>query len=139
MSINKLYECIKKKNANNSRTREAIYTLLLNTKECLNVSQITNLLKESYPKKISHNTLYRHLNFFIECNLVVVIQDDFKRAFYHINEEKMMTFCVCTNCKNVTKMEIKNFIQEEDFKDTKFITVHKLCHKCKGTVNNFKE
>lgn len=89
MSIEKLENCIKHKKANNSRAREAIYNLLLDAEECLHVAQILKRLSVTYPKKISQNTLYRHLNFFIACKLAIVIQGDFKRAYYYIKSNDL--------------------------------------------------
>lgn len=133
MSIKKLNECIRNKGANNSRAREAIYNLLLEYKECLNVAQISKRLLVTYPKKISPNTLYRHLSFFVSCGLVVAIQDDYKRAYYHIKENGTMAFCVCTRCNNVTKIEIDTINSSQFFDNAEFITVHKLCNSCKET------
>ncbi|WP_321779556.1 transcriptional repressor [Sulfurimonas sp.] len=130
MGINKLNDCITRNRANRSRVREAIYTLLMNSHECLNVSQIIKELSISYPKKLSQNTIYRHLNFFIECKLVIVIQDDFKRAYYYLKEDALMFFCVCTVCTRVTKINMDNSIELDDFKDTEFITIHKICNEC---------
>ena len=130
MSIEKLNDCIKHKKANTSRAREAIYNLLLDSEECLNVSQILKKLLIAYPKKISQNTLYRHLSFFVDCKLVVVVQDDFKRAYYSIKENKVMSLCICTNCNNVTKISLGIAISDDELSSAEFITVHKLCSKC---------
>lgn len=131
MSIEKLNDYIKHKKANTSRAREAIYNLLVSSDECLNVAQILKRLSITYPKKISQNTLYRHLSFFIECDLVVVIQDDFKRAYYYIKTESLMTFCVCLHCNSVTKIDLDSAYTHDEFASAEFITVHKLCSQCK--------
>ncbi|WP_294967180.1 transcriptional repressor [Sulfurimonas sp.] len=131
MSIEKLNECIKSKKANHSRSREVIYNLLLNSNECLSVSQITKELSQTYPKKLSLNSLYRHLNFFIESELVIVIQDDYKRAYYHLKENNPMFFNICTNCTNIKKLDYKEISASSEFIDAEFITIHKKCEKCK--------
>ncbi len=131
MSINKLNDCIKKNRANHSKVREAIYDLLMKSDECLNVSQIIEKISISYPGKLSQNTIYRHLNFFIECNLVVVIQDDFKRAYYYLKDSETMFFCVCTNCTRVTKINVDNGFKCDEFNEAEFITIHKKCEKCR--------
>ncbi|PHQ65087.1 MAG: hypothetical protein COB99_06070 [Sulfurimonas sp.] len=136
MSIKKLNECIKNKRANHSRSREAIYNVLLNNEECLNVAQITKELSITYPKKLSLNSLYRHLNFFIECKLVIVIQDDHKRAYYHLRDSSLMTFYVCTNCTNILKFDPSNIMPCSEFIDAEFITIHKKCDKCKEAQKN---
>lgn len=132
MSVEKLNEYIKNKRANNSRAREAIYNLLLESDECLNVAQILKKLSVTYPKKISQNTLYRHLNFFINGNLAIVIQDDLKRAYYYIKQDVLMTFCICTRCNNVTKLNLDHTTSHHELKTADFITVHKVCSKCKS-------
>lgn len=130
MSMEKLNEYIKNKRANNSRAREAIYNLLIETDECLSVAQMLKRLSMSYPKKISQNTLYRHLNFFINGNLVIVIQDNLKRAYYYLKEDALMTFCICTRCNKVSKLNLDYFASHDELKTADFITVHKVCAKC---------
>jgi len=70
----KLEKCIKNKRVNYSQTRELIYKILENSSECLSVQEIVDLVNEEYPKRILINTVYRHLRFFIECELVFSIQ-----------------------------------------------------------------
>nr|WP_321268397.1 transcriptional repressor [uncultured Sulfurimonas sp.] len=135
MSIEKLNECIKIKRANHSRAREALYEILLNSDECLNVSEITKKLSQNYPKKISLNSLYRHLNFFIDCELVVAIQDNHKRAYYHLKDSNLMTFCICTKCSSVFKVNSQNIIPYIKNIDAEFITIHKICNKCNTNSN----
>ena len=43
--------------------------VLQESEKCLMVSEIADRLVESYPKKISTNTIYRHLNLFVDCEL----------------------------------------------------------------------
>ena len=131
MSLDKLNNCIKIKGANNSRAREAIYKILMESKVCLNVSQISKQLSNIYPKKISQNTLYRHLNFFMECQLVVVIQDDYKRAYYHLRDTDLMIFSICPHCNSVGKIDSNELRSCDTLKDAEFITLHKICNKCK--------
>ncbi|EQB35361.1 hypothetical protein M947_08750 [Sulfurimonas hongkongensis] len=130
MSLEKLNECIQIRRANNSRAREAIYNVLMQSDECLNICDIIKGLSDTYPKKISLNTLYRHLNFFIECKLIVVIQNDFKRAYYALREDSLMVFCICTKCTNVSKLDLVDFIDLDITEDVEFITIHKKCNKC---------
>ncbi len=131
MSIQKLNQCIQKHKANNSRAREAIYNVLLqNSEKCLNVSQISKELVEFYPKNISRNTLYRHLNFFISCKLLITIQDDSKRAYYYIREDKAMFFSICPNCSHIAKIELEQAVENKEFESAEFITIHKMCSRC---------
>ena len=101
MSREALSRCIEKKKIKHSQAREAIYRVLKESEKCLMVSDIADRLVEAYPKKISTNTIYRHLNLFVDCELVLVVQDDFKRAYYTIKEEKVMVFRVCLRCNRV--------------------------------------
>ncbi|HIC77702.1 MAG TPA: hypothetical protein EYP02_00840 [Sulfurovum sp.] len=134
MGISKLYKCMEKKKVNNSQAREAIYNILMKEDDCMTVSDITKKLSTAYAKKVSLNTIYRHLTFFAECGLVMVIQDDYKKAYYCITDEKAKAFSICTKCNelskvvNVSEIEIllKKLSKEE------FITLHAKCHKCKA-------
>jgi Fe2+ or Zn2+ uptake regulation protein len=62
--MHKLQDCIDKKCINLSRSREVIYRILLDSNECMGVTQIIHSASELYPKKISLNTIYRHLKLF---------------------------------------------------------------------------
>ena len=126
-----LEKCIKRKNIKHSQAREAIYKVLQESNRCLMVADIADRLVGSYPKKISINTIYRHLNLFLDCELVLVVQDDFKRAYYTIKEEKVMVFRVCLRCNGVKKLNIDEKYICDEFKDAEFITIHKRCEKCK--------
>ena len=127
-----LEKCIKKKKIKHSQAREAIYQILLDNESCLMVADIAKRLTESYPKKISINTIYRHLNLFVDCELVLVVQDDFKRAYYTIKEEKVMVFRICLRCNGVKRLNINEESICNEFKDVEFITVHKRCQRCKN-------
>jgi len=126
-----LEKCIKKKKIKHSQAREAIYRVLQESDKCLMVAEIVEALIDVYPKKISINTIYRHLNLFVDCELVLVVQDDFKRAYYTIKEEKVMVFSICLRCNGVKKLNIEEESICNEFKDVEFITVHKRCKKCK--------
>jgi len=80
--IDKLRQCIEKKRVNHSHSREVIYKVLRESTECLSVAEIVALVADEYPKKISLNTVYRHLRFLTECELIFMIQDDLKKAYY---------------------------------------------------------
>ena len=129
--MERLYECMKRKKVNNSRAREAIFQVLLDSHECLSVSVIMDRIAKSYPKKISINTVYRHLNLFIECDIAIVIQDDFKRAYYCLKEETLMIFKLCPTCNNVQKVDEGHRLTCDEFEGTEFVTLHKKCKKCK--------
>jgi Fe2+ or Zn2+ uptake regulation protein len=126
----KLYRCIKNKKIKHSQAREAIFQVLQESEKCLMASEIADKLVESYPKKISTNTIYRHLNLFVDCELVLVVQDDFKRAYYTIKEDRVMVFRVCLRCNAIKRVKIEEESICNEFKDAEFITIHKRCQRC---------
>jgi len=133
MSISKLYDCMKTKKVNNSQAREAIYFVLLKSDNCLSVSEITQRLQDTYARKVSLNTIYRHLTLFTECGLVVVIQDDFKKAYYTLTGNKALAFALCPKCNYVSMVKETNGIGDllSKLDSMEFITVHKRCESCK--------
>ena len=126
--IDKLQQCIEKKRVNNSHSREIIYKILSESTECLSVAEILDLAADEYPKKISLNTVYRHLRFLIECELIFMIQDDLKKAYYCLCRDEVDIFEICPKCNKVKKIEIKIC---DAMKTSEFITLHKKCKKCK--------
>lgn len=129
--MKRLYECIKRKNANNSMTREILYKFLLdNQDKCLSVADIEKELLKSGNKSISLNTIYRQLDLFVSCNLVVTIQNNFKKSFYTINSNNPMFFTLCTNCNRVKKLQLDSTQYCNEVKDANFITIHKKCNEC---------
>lgn len=126
--MNKLQKCIDNNKVNTSKSREVIYKILLNSSGCLTVNQIIEKSINAYPKKISINTIYRHLRFFIDCELIFVIQDDLKRSYYCLCRENTMIFSVCTKCNTIKKIEADLC---SEFKDSDFITIHNKCQNCK--------
>lgn len=133
MVMTRLYECIKQKQINNSEAREAIYTVLMQADNCLSVADISKALQTQYYKKVSLNTIYRHLTLFVECGLAIVIQDDFKKAYYTLTREEALAFTLCPKCNAVSILENTDSLQEMllMLKKSEFITVHKICAKCK--------
>lgn len=132
-NINKLYECMAAKKVNNSIAREAIYTLLMQESDCLSVTDIVLKLKTTHHRKVSLNTIYRHLTFFTECGLVMIIQDDLKKAYYCLVDEEAKVFRLCPKCKSVSKMLHKQSMDEmlNTLENTEFITIHQRCKGCK--------
>ena len=129
--MKKLYTAISLQGANQSRAREAIYSLLLDANDVLSVSELSSLLVDTYPKKISQNTLYRHLNFFIDNNLVIVLQDNHKRAYYYLSSDECLYFSLCTVCNAIHKVDIDKS-KDTSFLEAQYITLHKKCNICKS-------
>ena len=130
MSMSKFYKCIEAKKANQSQSREIIYRVLIETVECLTVAQVIERAMQLYPKKMSLNTVYRHLHFFVDCKLAVVIQNDDKKAYYCVKEEKSMAFSICSSCAHVERLDINSDLLCDGLNDVEFITVHKACIMC---------
>ena len=133
MGMNKLYKCIEEKKVNNSQARETIYALLMNEGKCMSVAEIIHKLSEVDSRKISLNTVYRHLTFFAECALVMVIQDDHKKAYYCLSDEKAKAFAICSKCNYLTQIKGVEAIDNvlKNLECSEFITIHKRCEKCK--------
>ncbi len=129
--MKRLYECIKNKKVNHSQAREIIYRVFLENRDrCMSVTEIKDELSSMCSKKISINTIYRHLDLFVSCNLVVTIQNDFKKAFYALTEETPLAFTICRKCNRVKKIVFNQEKCEEELDSTDFITIHKKCKKC---------
>jgi len=133
MHMTKLYECIKNKKVNNSHTREAIYTVLKKADQCLSVSDITQGLRENYPKTVSLNTIYRHLTLFAECGLVTVIQDDFKKSYYILRKDTAHVFTLCPKCNTISTHENLEHLEKilSTLESTEYITMHRKCKNCR--------
>lgn len=133
MGINRLYECVESRKVNQSQAREAIYRVLMDAEdECLSVSRILDELSAIYSKKISLNTVYRHLNLFVSCKLAVMLQDDNKKAYYCLTGEKPLTFIICTKCNSIEKISTKQSHLIDDLESSDFIALHKKCSKCRN-------
>ena len=130
-NIDNLYECIESKGINHSRSREAIYQVLLKSEECLTVAKISKNLSEIYPKNISVNTIYRNLTLFEKCGLILVLQDNLKRAYYCIAQDDTMFFAICTKCNRVEKISKEEPGMCDELCECEFVTVHKKCQKCR--------
>ena len=132
MSIDKLYACIERKKINQSQAREAIYRVLMNTEdECISVTRILDELSSVYHKQISVNTIYRHLNLFVSCKLAMMIQDDFKKAYFCLTKEVPSTFLICTKCHSIGQLTLDPCILTNELESSEFITIHKKCQSCK--------
>jgi Fe2+ or Zn2+ uptake regulation protein len=125
--LNKLQKCIETKRVNTSQSREVIYKIISDSDKCLSVAEIIDLASSEFPKKISVNTVYRHLRFFIECELIYAIQDDLKKAYYCLCRDEVDIFEVCPGCNKIKKTEMKVC---EEMKTSEFITIHKKCGDC---------
>ena len=139
MSLEKFEACLEKKKVNHSHAREAIYRILLeNINHFMTVAHIQKELEVSYPKKVSLNTIYRHLNLFVSCDLVLLIQDDNKKAYYIVVEDEAPIFTICPKCQAVgfasvnseQRKVLSEMMQPNKHHKSPFITLHKLCKRC---------
>ena len=129
--MKRFYESIKNKKVNHSQAREAIYRVFLDNEErCMSVADIRRELSSVQAKDISINTIYRHLDFFVSCGLVIIIQDDFKKAYYALTSDAPLAFTICRKCSGVTKAVFDPRKCDGALEDTDFITIHKKCEKC---------
>jgi Fe2+ or Zn2+ uptake regulation protein len=130
--MNRLYQCIEAKRVNQSQARESIYRVLKEAEDqCLSVGEIMERLCNVHPKKISLNTVYRHLNLFVSCKLAVMLQDDFKKAYYCLTGEDPLVFIVCRKCNGIEKCVDNPVKLMSELESTDFVTVHKKCRKCR--------
>ena len=125
--MEKLKKSIENKRVNNSQSREVIYKILSQSTQCLTVQEIIDLASAEYPKKISVNTVYRHLRFLMECELIFTIQDDLKKAYYCLYKDEATIVMVCSECNSIKKTDIKVC---DELKNSDFITIHKKCKNC---------
>jgi len=129
--VKRLYQCMEAKRVNQSYAREAIYRVLLDAEEqCLCVDGIIKRVSDVYPKKVSLNTVYRHLNLFVSCKLAVMLQDDFKKAYYCLTEEEPLAFVICRKCHKIEKCISTPAQLMGELESTDFITIHKKCKGC---------
>lgn len=133
MSLNRLYNCIKSKKINYSEAREALYMVLINTDECLSVAAIVKRLNSAYHRKVSLNTIYRHLTLFVDCGLVVVVQDDYKKAYYTLTGSRAHVFTICPKCNDITILKETDFLKDllGQLDNREFMSIHKKCQGCK--------
>lgn len=141
MLFNKYQACLTKKSVNYSRAREAIFKIFLeNTNTFLSVSKLQKLLEGEYPKKLSVNTIYRHLSFFVSCDLVLLLQDNNKKAYYIlVDDDKSPVFTICPSCQAIGFESIREdhrkvlceLVEFKEGKKEPFIVIHKICSKCK--------
>lgn len=124
---------MEKNKVNNSQARESIYGILVKENDCMTVSDITEKLSTVHSKKVSLNTIYRHLTFFTECGLVMVIQDDYKKAYYCITGERAKAFSICTKCNDLSQVNDDEAVEMllKDLGKEEFITLHIKCQDCR--------
>ena len=139
MSLEKYEACLKRKKVNHSRAREAIYQIFLeHINEFMSVVKLHKRLEEHYPKKVSVNTIYRHLNLFVTCDLLLLVQDDNKKAYYILVDTEAPIFKICPKCQVVGVEEVNKeqrkilceMIKPSKHQKAPFVVLHKGCDKC---------
>jgi len=129
--MKRLYRCVEEQKVNHSHAREAIYRILIEAEDaCLGIEFIKARLAETYPRPVSVNTIYRHLNLFVSCGLAVTIQDDHKRAYYALTQEKPQAFVVCSRCHAVRKISLGDDAILSKLGKKDFIVLHTKCAGC---------
>ena len=139
MPLTKFETCLKNNKVNHSHAREAIYKVFLeNINIFLPVSELVKKLTLSYAKKISVNTIYRHLNLFVSCDIVLLVQDDNKKAYYILVDKETPTFEICPKCQSVHVASVNSeqqkilneILQPNKHRKMPFVVLHKTCNKC---------
>ncbi|MEA1955520.1 MAG: transcriptional repressor [Campylobacterota bacterium] len=125
--MDRLQKYIDNKKVKYSFSRELIYKILLNENDCLTVCMITEKLNDRYLQKVSKNTIYRHLRFFIEYDLAFTIEVSDK-AYYCLYKKEQMVFSICTKCNMVEKIEID---LPNELREYSYVTLHKNCKNCR--------
>lgn len=141
LGINDLERCIQRYQLNHSQAREVIFRVLLETESCLNVPEILESTKERYPKKISANTVYRHLNFFVACGLAIALQNESKKTYYCLVDQNSKVFTMCPKCGLIQKVN-KNgnpfSVLSKEYSQAEYITIHQKCERCVERLNREK-
>lgn len=139
LPLTKYEACLERKKVNHSRAREAIYRIFLDFENTfMSVSILHTKLDKYYPKKVSINTIYRHLNLFVSCDLVLLVQDDNKKAYYILVDSDAPVFNICPKCQAIGVEEVTEVQQKmlcEMVKPSKhhkapFVVLHKICERC---------
>jgi Fe2+ or Zn2+ uptake regulation protein len=134
LDLFRLQQCIEERNVNHSQSREVVFRILLEAHSCLSVSEVFGLAEEVSHKSISINTIYRHLNFFVECGLAVAIYNQNKKAYYALLERGHTVFTVCPQCGLIEKEEGDNNrvheVLKEVYEEVEYIILHKVCKAC---------
>lgn len=134
MNLQKLHDVTKTQRVNKSEAREVIYHILAQRDNVVSVVDLLKYIAKNYTKKISQNTLYRHLNFFSENGLVIVLQDRLKRAYYYINDDECPCFRICTKCTTIEKV-VKPESFDKPFGNCDYVTIHQKCKSCEGELS----
>ncbi len=139
MSLDKYELCLEKKKVNHSRAREAIYRIFLDFENTfMSVLMLHKKLDEYYPKKVSINTVYRHLNLFVSCDLVLLLQDDNKKAYYILVDSDAPVFNICPKCQAIGVEEVTaqqqkmlcQMLKPTNHHKATFVVLHKICERC---------
>ncbi len=134
--IEKLYRCLEGLNVNQSRSREAVYRILAEESSFLSIYDILGKLANNYPKKVSFNTVYRHLALFVECNLVAILHDNFKRSYYALLDDTPLLVSMCRRCGKIEKLMLESYTLNESLNCYDYITFYKCCHTCRCAREN---
>jgi Fe2+ or Zn2+ uptake regulation protein len=128
--MKKLQDCIEKKGIHTSRSRECIYKLLKENSNCMSAEEILEKAKELYSVKLSLNTLYRHLKLFLECDLIVALQSDTKKAYYSLKSSQVICFSICSESQSVSKVDIKVENLPLEIQNADYLCIYKKCSEC---------
>jgi Fe2+ or Zn2+ uptake regulation protein len=129
MNFEKLQECIRRRFANSSRSREALFRVLSEAGErCLGVEEIRERMLAAYPREVSVNTIYRHLEFLQECGLVRGVQAGASRVF--CLRDASECYAVCRHCGTAVKITGGCSECMERIPDAELLVIYRRCDLC---------
>lgn len=131
--LDRLEECVRKRKLNTSSAREEVLRIFSEHPGCISSEDLHRLVNESYPKKISQNTVYRILRLLEECGLIVAIPTGQKRTLYSLADEKRLPVCaLCPECGEATMIEVPDDVKHffSAAKELRVVVIHKKCKIC---------
>ncbi|CAA6800691.1 MAG: Unknown protein [uncultured Sulfurovum sp.] len=82
--------------------------------------------------------MYRHLSLFVSCDLVLLVQDDNKKAYYILVDNDAPVFKICPKCQMVGVEDVSSeqrkilceIMKPNKHQKAPFVVLHKVCDKC---------
>ncbi len=116
--------------------REAILNYFIKEGRCLTPEDVWNQLKKNF-KRIGFPSVYRNLESFEDCGILVKIQREERRLYYalchsHSNDHHHHIVCVkCGKVEDVDGCALASMGRASGFKVLKhFVQLEGLCPKC---------
>ena len=131
LALEKLQACIKKRILHFSPIRESVLKEIVASDKALCSEEIYKRVAEKSQKKVSFNTVYRVLRLLEACEIVRIIQSDFKRTHYALATCECHIYTLHKNSNDLMPMEnssaSQQLLKEHQLENTKsFIVIHKV-------------